>query len=108
MSDSSLRVVLSTAPDQETAVRIGRAVVDQALAACCNIIPAIRSIYRWKNELQDDAEVLMIFKTTTGAVPALSEALRELHPYEVPEFMVLPVEVASEAYGNWIVESVNR
>lgn len=107
MSDSPFRVVLSSVGSAEQAAAIARAIIDRELAACCNILPGVRSIYRWKNELRDEAEVLMIFKTTEAAIPALSEAIRELHPYDVPEFVVLPVDVTSSDYGNWIAESVH-
>jgi len=95
-------VVLVTAPDAERAAAIARALVEERLAACGNVLPAIRSIYRWEGKLQDDAEALLVLKTTRARFPALRDRVLALHPYEVPEVIALPVEAGSAAYLGWI------
>jgi periplasmic divalent cation tolerance protein len=84
-------VVLSTFPDAETAARIARVLVEERLAACANLVPTVRSIYRWKDAIQDDAETLAIIKTTADRYAALAARIAELHPYEVPEILALPL-----------------
>jgi periplasmic divalent cation tolerance protein len=101
-SASAVRVALATAPDAEAAARIARALVEERLAACANLVPGVRSIYRWQGQLEDDSEVLLVLKTRADRVPALVERLRALHPYEVPELVVLPVEGGSTPYLEWV------
>lgn len=99
-------VVFSTAPDDATAARIAEALVERSLAACVNVVPGVRSVYRWKGEVQRDDEALLLIKTTRAGVAALKAALPEIHPYEVPELVVIPVGAGSEAYLNWVRENV--
>lgn len=96
------RVVLVTAPDAEAAARLARALVEERLAACGNVVPAIRSIYRWEGSVHDEGEALLVLKTRAARVDALRARVLELHPYQVPEVLVLPVEAGSEAYLAWI------
>ncbi len=91
-------VVLSTAPDARSAERLARALVDEALAACVNVVPGVRSFYRWQGALQEDAEVLLVIKSCGDRLAALTDRLRALHPYEVPEVLALPAAGGSEAY----------
>ncbi len=97
-----LRVVLVTAPDAEVAERLARGLVEERLAACVNLIPGIRSFYRWEGAVRDDAEVLLVVKTRTDRLEALASWLQELHPYELPEILGLPVIGGSQAYLDWI------
>ncbi len=97
-----LRVVFVTAPDVEVAERLARGLVEERLAACVNLIPGIRSFYRWEGAVQDDAEVLLVVKTRTDRLEALASRLQELHPYELPEILGLPVIGGSQAYLDWI------
>lgn len=99
-------VVLITTPTSEAAAEIARALVEEGLAACGNVIPAVRSIYRWEGTVQDDAEALLVIKTERRLVAAMKERLPALHPYQVPEFLVLPVEDGLGAYLEWIARSV--
>jgi periplasmic divalent cation tolerance protein len=99
-------VALSTAPSADKAAEIARTLVEERLAACVNILPAVRSIYRWKGELCDDAEALCVIKTRADRVEALRERLIALHPYEVPELIVLDVVSGHTPYLAWIDESV--
>ena len=97
-----IQVVLCTAPDEEVATNLGKELVEHGLAACVNIIPKLRSIYRWQGKLCDDAEVLMVVKTRTGKLEQLGEAIKAGHPYENPEVIALPVTAGLEAYLKWV------
>jgi len=96
-------VVLCTCPDAPTARRLACGLVEQGLAACVNILPEIRSIYRWQGETRDDAETLLIAKTTGRAYGRLENWLREHHPYEVPEVLALPVQAGASDYLDWVL-----
>jgi len=98
--------VLCTCPDVATARRLAGDLVEQGLAACVNILPEIRSIYRWDGELQDDQEALMVIKTTRIAYAGTESWLLEHHPYAVPEVLALPVEAGSGDYLDWILNGV--
>ena len=100
---SEVRVVLVTAPDEEVAGMLARALVAERLAACANLVPRVRSIYRWEGEVQDDAEVLLILKTTAARLPALAARVQALHPYDLPEVMALTANGGSEAYLDWVI-----
>jgi periplasmic divalent cation tolerance protein len=104
MSDA--RIVLSTAGSLDEAERIASALVEQHLAACVNLIPQIKSIYRWQGQMEEASEVLLIIKTTAPCLDALESTLRSLHSYTIPEFLVLDLASGSPAYLNWILESV--
>jgi periplasmic divalent cation tolerance protein len=97
-------VVLVTTPTPERAAEIARALVEERLAACGNVVPAIRSIYRWEGKVQDDGEALLVLKTTRARFEALRDRVLALHPYQVPEVIALPVEAGSAAYLAWIAE----
>jgi periplasmic divalent cation tolerance protein len=99
-------VVLVTAPNAESAASIARTLVEEGLAACGNVIPGVRSIYRWQGEIHDDAEAMLVLKTERRLVDALKKRLPTIHPYQVPELLVLPVEDGLPAYLAWVAESV--
>ncbi len=99
-------VVLVTAPDMDTAVRLGQALVEEQLAACANIVPGVRSIYRWQGVVHDDAEVLVIIKTTAVAQEQLTQRVLALHPYDTPEVVVLPIVGGSDSYLRWIAAQI--
>jgi periplasmic divalent cation tolerance protein len=96
------RIVLTTVASPEEADHIGRTLVEESLAACATLIPGVRSIYRWQGQLEINAETLILLKTGPDQLPALESRLRELHSYETPEFLVLPVESGSQAYLAWL------
>jgi periplasmic divalent cation tolerance protein len=98
-------VVLVTAPSAEEAARMARALVEERLAACGNVVPGLRSIYRWEGKVQEEAEALLLLKTTRRRFEALRARVRSLHPYEVPEVIALPVEAGHPAYLEWIAAS---
>lgn len=98
-------VVLVTAPSAEEAARMARALVEERLAACGNVVPGLRSIYRWEGKVQEEAEALLLLKTTRRRFEALRARVRSLHPYEVPEVIALPVEAGHPAYLEWLAAS---
>jgi periplasmic divalent cation tolerance protein len=100
------RLVVTTTSSQEEARRIANALVERRLAACVNVVSKIDSIYRWKGKVEEAQEFLLLIKTTESAVENLRDAIQELHSYEVPECIVLAIETGSEAYLQWIGESV--
>jgi periplasmic divalent cation tolerance protein len=102
--NSEYIIVLITVPNEEDAGRIGRALVEEKLAACANIIRSIRSIYRWKARIEDEQESLMIIKTKQELFHRLKDRVIGLHPYSVPEIIALPIVAGSEPYLNWIKE----
>ena len=107
MGDPSLRLVLTSLDDADAAAAIARTLVEERLAACVNVVPGAHSIYRWKGALETAHEHLLLIKTTALAWPRLERRLRELHPYELPEIVVLASCDADAAYARWIGESVD-
>jgi periplasmic divalent cation tolerance protein len=102
-------LVFSTAPaaaGDDIAERIARTLIDEQLAACVNIHAPMVSIYRWKGAVERDSECQLVIKTTRAALPALEKRLRELHPYELPEFLVVAASGGSEKYLQWVVQEV--
>jgi len=97
-------IVLTTVPSSKVGEEIARALVDETLAACVNVLPTMTSIYRWKGEVQSEAECQVVIKTARERVAALQERLSELHPYDLPEFVVIGIEGGDPAYLAWIVE----
>ena len=95
-------VVLVTAPDAEVAEHIVRTLVDEELAACGNIVPGVVSIYRWEGAVQRDSEVLIVLKTTRARAPDVVARVPALHPYEVPEVLVVPVNDGFAPYMRWV------
>jgi periplasmic divalent cation tolerance protein len=95
-------VVLVTAPDVETAAELGRMLVAEHLAACVNVVPGVRSIYRWEGSVQDEAEVLLVIKTWAARCQALAARVKDLHPYDLPEVLELLLSAGSTAYLDWV------
>lgn len=98
------RLAVCTAPESVTE-NLVRTLVEERLVACGNILPAVRSIYRWQGAVEEAAEALIIFKTTMEAWPRLKERLAQLHPYDVPELLLLAVDDGHAPYLNWLEES---
>jgi periplasmic divalent cation tolerance protein len=101
-TDAEVRVAFSTAPDETVAAQIARVLVDERLAACANLVPGVRSIYRFQNVVEDEREVLLVIKTRADRIDALAERLRALHPYDVPELLVLPTAGGLAPYLDWV------
>jgi periplasmic divalent cation tolerance protein len=108
MSEStiSVRIVLTTTANPDEAVRLGRTLVEERLAACATLIPAVQSIYRWQGEVESASETLLLLKTGAEQLAALEARLHQLHSYQTPEFLVLPVEAASQPYLDWLQASL--
>ncbi|MBM4243070.1 MAG: divalent-cation tolerance protein CutA [Deltaproteobacteria bacterium] len=95
-------VVLTTVGSEDAAVSLARALVERRLVACVNVVPAVRSIYRWQGAVQDDRELLLLAKTTAARLDDVTAALAELHPYEVPEIVALEAAAVSATYAAWL------
>jgi periplasmic divalent cation tolerance protein len=102
------RVVLVTAPNRTVARRLVRRALETRVAACGNIVPGLESHYWWQGKLEKSAEVLVLFKTTAAKAAGLESLIRENHPYDTPEYLVLPIEAGSERYLDWIEVSVRE
>jgi periplasmic divalent cation tolerance protein len=96
------RVILVTAPDREVALDLARRLVDESLAACGNVVPGITSIFRWEGSVQEDPEALLVLKVHESRVPEIVQRIPELHPYDVPEVLVLGVEAGFRPYLDWV------
>src|SRR5512140_3365570 len=101
-------VVLTSVGAGFDARPLARALVEQRLAACVNIVPGVTSVFRWNDGVDEEAEQLLVIKTVEGNVDALRAALLAQHPYDAPEFVVLPVASLSDAYGGWLAEATTR
>jgi periplasmic divalent cation tolerance protein len=104
--DAAARVVLVTLPDQAAAEDLVGRLVAERVVACGNIVPGLTSIYWWQGAVERAQEVLVIFKTTTAGAAQLLRRVPELHPYDVPEVLVLPVEAGHEPYLDWVTGAV--
>ena len=97
-----LCIGLCTVPDETTAGQIADALVSEKLAACVNIIPSIMSVYRWKDALEHDEELLLLIKTSEAVWPLLETRILELHPYELPEIIAVRIDAGQTEYTQWI------
>ncbi|MFO7310724.1 MAG: divalent-cation tolerance protein CutA [Bacillota bacterium] len=97
-------LVYITTPNEEEALRIGRAVVERRLAACANVVPAIRSLYWWEGRLVEDGEALLFLKTRAAVLQELIQAVRELHSYSVPCITAFPIVGGNPDYLKWVTE----
>lgn len=105
--ETPYRIVLCTCPDMGTAEDLAKRLVSSRLAACVNILPGLTSVYEWKGEVERDSELLLLAKTTEARYPALENALRQAHPYELPEIVCVPIVAGLSGYLEWIEVSVS-
>jgi len=105
---SDVLCVLTHCPDDETARRIARALVENRLAACVNRHGPVRSTYRWQDAVEEVGEVALVIKTTRERYPALEAAIRQMHPYELPEIVVIPIETGFAPYFHWVRDSTSE
>lgn len=107
MSEQRPIVILVTAGSGENAEAIARALVDERLAACVNILPGMRSIYRWQGRIADDSELLLVIKTERGRFAAVESRVRALHTYEVAEVIALEIVEGSKPYLDWLLGEID-
>jgi periplasmic divalent cation tolerance protein len=100
------RIVLSTAGSEEEARKLAQHLVENRLAACVNIVPQIESVYRWQGKVESSREWLLIIKTTAERCGAVSSAIQELHSYDIPECVIVAIDDGSDAYLEWIENSL--
>lgn len=108
MQSTSALLVMTSAPDIDTAQKIARALVERRLAACVNILAPCQSIYNWQGAVEDSNEVPMMIKTTAARYGALEAAITAIHPYEVPEIVALPLSHGLPEYLNWVVAETHH
>lgn len=101
-----VRIVYVTAADEAEGARIARVLVGESLAACVNIVPGVRSVYRWEGAIEEAEEAMLAIKTTAGRLEALDRRVRELHSYDLPEVVAVTVAGGSDAYLGWVRRSV--
>lgn len=106
-SDNGHIVVFVTFPSADAASQAGKKAVEEGLAACCNIVVAVRSIYMWKGKLCDEKEALAVFKTRMALFDSLEKRIKELHSYEVPEIIAVSIDAGSAPYLGWIDENTS-
>jgi periplasmic divalent cation tolerance protein len=106
-ADAGAVVVLTTLGADADAAALARTLVDERLAACVNVLPVMLSVYRWKGAVEQDREQQLVIKTAPDRLPALEARVRELHPYELPEFLVLSAS-GSRAYLDWLAAESRR
>jgi periplasmic divalent cation tolerance protein len=102
-----MRIVLTTFANAEDAAKAVRVLVDEQVIACGTILPGARSIYRWKEAIEDTEEAVVLLKTTVERFPALEERLRAIHPYETPEIVALDPTAVSKDYADWLIGYVS-
>ena len=107
-ASTQVALVLTTIAVEADGAAFARTLVDERLAACVNVLPAMTSVYRWKGQVEQDREQQMVIKTTMDRLPALEARIRELHAYELPEFLVVTADEAAAAYLAWLDEAVRR
>jgi periplasmic divalent cation tolerance protein len=101
-------IVLITAANKDEAAKIGTALVDGHLAACVNIVPEVRSLFRWEGKLQDEGETLLICKSRLPHMTQIVERVKSLHSYAVPEVIALPIVAGSREYLDWVKEATKE
>lgn len=104
MEKTQLSIVLVSMPDAEKASLMARGLVEQRLAACVNVLEGVRSFYKWKGEICEDPEVLLLIKTRRALLEPLIQSIRSLHPYELPEILALDVSGGLSEYMSWVME----
>ena len=104
---SNFNLILVTAPNIKLARKLAKGALEQKLAACANIIPAIESQYWWKEKLENEKEVLILFKTIKENITELEQTICNLHTYDTPEFVAVPIAYGNQKYLNWISDNTN-
>lgn len=105
---NQLKIIITTVNDPQRAAAIGRELLERRLIACCNSIPGVSSQYRWKNQIETDEEYLLVLKTASERVDNAMAHLEKIHPYEVPEIIILEPEQVANDYLNWVINEVRE
>ena len=105
--EDQLVVILCTVPDEATAEKLAKGLVEERLAACVNAIPGVKSFYRWQGKIESDTEIQLVIKTRSEHFDKLAARISENHPYDVPEIVAIPTERVSEAYLAWAVDQTS-
>ncbi len=108
MNDTAVRIIFVNTGSEDEAATIAHALVTERLAACGNILPRVRSIYRWQGKIEDEPEVMLLIKTTEDRIPTLIDRVNQLHSYDVPEIIALPITQGSESYLNWVIQNTSE
>ena len=95
-------LVITSCPDEESANAVALAVIKARLAACVNILPRVQSVYRWQGKVESTSEIPLFFKSSAASYPALETKIQELHPYDLPEIIALPLSHGLPTYLNWV------
>ena len=106
--ESKALIVLCTCPDQDSAERLANHLIKNRLAACVNITPPVKSVYRWQGEIETADEVMLFIKTGTSSYDELEQTILSLHPYELPEVIAVPVDKGQQNYLGWITQCTNN
>ena|SRR5437868_6299898 len=105
MNDTDYVIVMTTLPAEADVTTFAQTLVEARLAACVNILPGMESVYRWEGRIEQERERQLVIKTSRSRLAALWDRVREMHPYDVPEFVVLPIVEGNDAYLRWVGES---
>jgi periplasmic divalent cation tolerance protein len=107
-SAAKFSIILITAPDLKVARRLAKAALGARLVACVNLVPRVESHYWWRGKMKSGAEVLLVFKTTKKHLPALEKLILAKHPYDTPEFLVVPLAAGNARYLKWLSDSTDE
>jgi periplasmic divalent cation tolerance protein len=108
MDDTRGLLIWTNLPDRPSAETLARSLVQQGLAACVNILPAVHSVYRWQGAIKEATEVSLLIKTSTARYAELERAIKAAHPYELPEIIAIPIQHGLPAYLDWLQQETNK
>ena len=108
MAEAAQQIIFNTCPDEDSAQMVANRLVMENLAACVNIVPGLTSIYKWDGEIQQGTELLLMIKTRDDLLNQAMERIAELHPYELPEIISVPIDNGLQAYLDWIDNSTGK
>ena len=107
IDNQKMLLVMTTITDIDKGKLLARQIIEEQLVACCNIVPGVTSIYRWKGELCEDQECLLVMKTTEIRYTQLSKFFLQHHPYETPELIALPITQSTQEYLSWVIKETS-
>jgi periplasmic divalent cation tolerance protein len=101
-------LIWTNLPDRPAAEAMARSLVERRLAACVNILPAVQSVYRWQGAIEEATESSLLIKTSSARYAELEQAIKDMHPYELPEIIALPIQAGLPAYLEWLLQETNK